>query len=89
MLNMWNLDECLELNNLHCHLQLLLAIGFGFVTTSVLDHQAHIFLAFSRVSFMQIDGVEWPLPLQCFPRVFGIGFNFHGLSFLCWFCDYE
>ena len=22
---------------------------------------------------MQIDGAEWPLPLQCFPCVFGLG----------------
>jgi hypothetical protein len=22
---------------------------------------------------MQIDGAEWPLPLQCFPRVFDLG----------------
>ena len=24
---------------------------------------------------MQIDGAEWPLPLQCFSRVFGLGFR--------------
>ena len=44
------------------------------------------FLAFSRVFFMQIDGAR---PLQCFPRVFGLGFSFNGMLILCWFCDYK
>lgn len=47
------------------------------------------FLAFSRGFFMQIDGGKWPLLLQCFLRVFGSGFSFHGSFLLCWFCDYE
>ena len=38
---------------------------------------------------MQIDGAKWPILLQCFPHVFDLGFSFHGLSLLCWFCDYE
>ena len=38
---------------------------------------------------MQIDGAEYSLPLQCFLHVFGLGFSFHGLFILCWFCDYE
>ena len=45
--------------------------------------------AFSRISFIKIDDADWPLPLQCFPRVFGSGFSFHGSFLLCWFCDYE
>ena len=28
---------------------------------------------------MQIDDVEWPLPLQCFLHAFGLGFSFHDL----------
>ena len=31
---------------------------------------------------MQIDGAKWPLSLQYFPRVFGLGFNFHGFLFV-------
>ena len=34
---------------------------------------------------MQIDDAEWPLPLQCFPHVFALGFSFHGSSLLYWF----
>ena len=89
-LNMWDLVECLEPNNLHCHPQPLPAINFGFVTTSILNRQVYIsllLLAFSKVSFMRIDGVEWPLLLQCFPCVFGLGVSFHGSPLLCWFCD--
>ena len=44
---------------------------------------------FSRDFAMQINGARWPFILQCFPRVFGLGFSFHGSSLLCWFCDYE
>ena len=90
VLNMWNVVRCFAPNSLHRHPQPLLAIDFGFVTTSILDNQAHGFFgAFSSLFFMWIDGAEWPLPLQCFPRVFGLGFSFHGPSFLCQFCDYE
>ena len=71
-LNMWDLVECLELHSLLHHPRLLLAIGFGFVS-SIVKLMLLLFLAFSRVSFMQIDGAEWPLPLQCFPCVFGLG----------------
>ena len=42
-LNMWDLAGCLEPDSLHRHPQPLPAIGFGFVTTSVLDRQAHAF----------------------------------------------
>ena len=38
---------------------------------------------------MHIDDVEWPLLLQCFPRVFGLRFSFHASSLFCWVCDYE
>ena len=38
---------------------------------------------------MQIDDVEWPLPLQCFPGVFGLGVCFHGSFLLCRFSDYK
>ena len=38
---------------------------------------------------MQIDGAKWPLPLQYFLCVFGLGFSFHDTPILCWFCDYE
>ena len=38
---------------------------------------------------MQINGEEWPLYLQYFPREFGLGFSFHGSSLRCWFCDYK
>ena len=40
-LNMWDLVGCLEPGNLHCYPQPLLAIGFGLLTTSILDRQAH------------------------------------------------
>jgi hypothetical protein len=40
---MWDLAGCLEPYSLHRHPQPLLAIGFGFITSLVLDHQAHDF----------------------------------------------
>ena len=64
------LAGCLEFDNLHRHPQLLFTISFGFLTTSVLDPQAHFFLSIFWGFFMQIDDAEWPLPLQCFPCVF-------------------
>ena len=42
-LNMSDLVGCLEPDNLHRHCQPLPMIGFGSVTTTVLDRQAHIF----------------------------------------------
>ena len=42
-LNMWDLARCLEPDSLHCHLQPIPMISFGFVIISLLDHQAHIF----------------------------------------------
>ena len=42
-LNMLDLDGCLEPDILQRHPQPLHAICFGFVTTSVLDLQAHVF----------------------------------------------
>ena len=42
-LNMCDLSGCLEHDNLHHHPQPFLAIGFGFVTHSVLDRQLHAF----------------------------------------------
>ena len=50
---------------------------------------SNFFLAFSIISFMPINGAEWPLPLQCFPCVFDVAFSFYGSSPLCWFDDYD
>ena len=44
-LNMWDLARCLEPNNLHHRPQLHPTIGFGFVTTSFLNYQAHGFFS--------------------------------------------
>ena len=38
---------------------------------------------------MRNDVAQWPLPLQCFMLVFGLGYSLHGLSILCRFCDYK
>ena len=90
ILNMWSLARCWEFDSLHHHPQPLPTIGYGFVTTSVLDCQTHSYCKhFLGFISMQIDGAEWPLPLQCFSCVFGSGFNLHGSSLLCWFCEYE
>ena len=45
-LNMWDLARSLEPDNFHCHPQPLHVIGFSFVTTLVLDRQAHIFFEY-------------------------------------------
>jgi hypothetical protein len=42
-LNMWDHARCVESDNLHHHPQMIFAIGFGLVTTLVLDRQAHVF----------------------------------------------
>ena len=39
--NMWDLVGCLVPDNLHSHPQPPHVIAFGFVTTSILDCQAH------------------------------------------------
>ena len=39
----WDLARCLELDNLHRHRQPFHAIIFGFITTQVLNRQAHAF----------------------------------------------
>ena len=56
MLNMWNHAGCIESNSLHRHPQMFFAIGFDFVTTSLLDRQAHVssehFLGFISCGLM-------------------------------------
>jgi hypothetical protein len=41
-LNMWDLTRCLEHDNLHHRHEPLHAIGFGFNTTSILNHREKI-----------------------------------------------
>jgi hypothetical protein len=42
VLNMWDVAGCLELDSLHRHPQPLHAISFGFITSLVLNRQAHV-----------------------------------------------
>ena len=91
-LNMWDLVRCLWHDNLHRYPQPLHAISFHLVTISILVHQAHVFsehfIGFLSC-IMIVQSFHFLCNVICFPRVVGLGFSFHGLFFLCWFCDYE